>query len=145
MSNIDRIKDAISSSDIEPSKIPNYGHKGDVTLFSEEKGFNEINPGGIVAEGDYVGYGAKGNMFVLKQVPELLEDDSQFDAFPFYTDNALNFEVSGYLDCGSYPGHSESVTGEDLYHLAKNNLEDEPSLRIESDEAYGVIKRVYKG
>jgi len=109
-----------------PSEIP----------FQDEVYKNPL-PGSIVREGDFIGYDEEGSLYVVKA-------SLQDEVHAHYTAEAMNFQVAGYLDAGSasFSHEDQSATGEELFNLAEDLLEEKNSPKglVETKEGYGEVK-----
>jgi len=121
MSTVDKIPETCTK---DPSKIP---HK--------DEAIYDPQIGSIVNESDLIGYDSQGELVVIRS--------SVIDqAHAHYCSQAMDLEVSGYLDYGSIDTEmkNESLTGEELHQLARNHLN--PGKLVKQEEGYGVIQKV---
>lgn len=139
--------DNIETDSVEgnPEEIPFDGVKKefqDASVIDVYGGdFQDIHPGMQVDEGEVVGYGENGTLYVVEGGPEPGPDPmnkGNIDGYVEQVAEALDLGIAGYLDCGSHAGHSEAVNGEDLAELGERNLGD-VEAEIETRQTYGVV------
>lgn len=80
------------------------------------------------AEGDLVGYDSEGDLWVVKtegwEYHDLEGNQTEGETYLGYTSEALNLEVAGYLSPQGRLHGNNFADGEELFQLAKHNLEE---------------------
>lgn len=115
-------KVSIAEKDADSSLLPGFSKRDEIYVHREPL------QGEVFSTGDLVGYDSDSDLWIVEtegwEYHDLEGNQTDGEVYLHYAEEALNLEVAGYLDPEHRFHGGNFVTGEDLYQVAKHNLED---------------------